>query len=113
MAETNAFRQFKSKGSFERTETHTLQHGVVVLYRVVGFPFAMAITRDGVQITGTYPNVQREGVEALIDMLHRAVLHHEHLNTFPVGTRQTTLSESDLDRDEMMRKEFEAIRHEQ
>ena len=93
----------KLEGTFVRMDGHSLQLGVVITYRLSGMNFAIIISRNGVELAGRYPCVARQGVEALTDMLNRAIRHHEHLKSFPVGEQQTTIPERLFEEEEAQR----------
>lgn len=90
-----------SQAFFRRRTGHSLEQGAVVLYELRGGrPFSIVAHREGVELSGTFPCVAREGVLALKQMLDRAVRHHEHLKSFAVGQRQTILDEEMLEKEE-------------
>ena len=93
----------KQEAGFVRVDGHSLQLGVVVSYKLTGLNFVIIASRVGVELAGRFPCVGRAGIEALQDMLNRAVRHSEHLKTFPVGDRQTTIPEQLFEEEEAQR----------
>lgn len=82
---------------FQRREEHTIQLGVVVTYETTGgFAFAVTAHRGGVEVIGWTPALPAAAVGVLITALRRAQIQHEHLATFPVGTKQIALTEDEL-----------------
>ena len=93
----------EQRGTFVREDIHSIKVGVVVSYLVVGTDFMIVAHREGVDMRGTFPTVNRVGINALIDMLNRAVRHHEHLKSFAVGEKQTTIPEILFEEEEAQR----------
>lgn len=89
-------RQQKSL-SFIRADAHSLQQGVIVAYLLKDTPFQVTSNRHGISIRGSYPQVGKAGITALMNILARAIRHHEHLKSFPLGTPQVALEESTFD----------------
>jgi hypothetical protein len=87
-------------GVFYRQDGYSLQTGLAVHYGVRGTTFKIVCTRDGIAIQGSYPMVGREGVEALRQMLARAIKHHEHLKSFTDGMKQVALDERTIELEE-------------
>lgn len=83
----------ETDGVFIRMEARSIELGLAVIYKVQNCPFQIIAHREGVQVIGQFPNTNRGGIDALTAMLYRAVAHHEHLATFPVGTAQVPLPE--------------------
>lgn len=96
-------QQPREGGFVRRADVHDLNLGVVVRYALVGMHFEVAAHRDGVQCRGIFPNVDRTGISVLKDILDRAVRHHEHLKTFEVGQRQSTIPEDVFEIEESQR----------
>ena len=92
---------------FVRGDGHSLQQGVVVAYQLSGFPTKVMASRQGVVVVGGIPMTNREGIELYIEILRRAIRHHEHLATFPLGFKQIPLTEQMLDA-EMVTGQMEA-----
>ena len=88
--------QPQREGSFKRRTGHSIKLGMVVAYELVGArPFSIIAHREGVEMSGSFPVVQHEGVTALKNILDRAVRHHQHLKSFPLGVRQTIQDDID------------------
>ena len=80
--------------SFQRIDTYSLQTGVMVTYEAKETPFRVRAGRDGVAIQGSLSWMDGAGVAAVMNLFARAIKHHEHLRTYPIGTRQQPLDES-------------------
>lgn len=93
---THILNAAPQQGVFVRGTGHDLRMGAIVEYKLNGFNFKVRITREGVSVAGVLPVVDWEGVGVVIDVLKRAVKHHNHLKSFPLGERQTILDEHDL-----------------
>lgn len=93
----------KKEAGFVRRDGHSLEVGVVVAYMLPGLPFQILAHRHGVHIRGEFPIVTRQGIEVLNDTLLRAVRHHEHLASFPMGEKQAPLPEMLLEAEEAQR----------
>lgn len=91
------------QGTFIRMDGHSLQLGKVITYKLTGLNFAIIASRNGVELAGRFPCVDRRGIEALQDMLNRAVRHHEHLKSFAVGDVQTLIPERLFEEEEEQR----------
>lgn len=91
------------QGRFVRDELQSLIGGIAIRYRLIGFPFIIAAHRLGVNVEGKFPCVDRAGVQALKDILDRAVRHHEHLKSFAVGEKQIPLDETMFEEEEAAR----------
>lgn len=90
---------------FTRIEGHSIELGKVLAYvlPLKPVPFQILASRMGVQLMGSFPCVTRPGVEALRDMLDRALRQHEHLAAFPAGETQTYIPESVFDLEDVQR----------
>lgn len=102
-------RQATSAG-FRRDDGYSLQTGKAVRYVLAGYQFRIEATRQGILVQGSFPMVGREGIFALTTMLRRAVRHHEHLASFPVGSAQEALPESILDAEDVAQAIMESER---
>lgn len=89
----------KTRG-FIRVTGHSLHAGLVVAYVLRDEPFKIEVSREAIQIQGSFPPCDRAGIGALKQMLDRAVRHHEHLKSFPEGTKQEHLEENILEAEE-------------
>ncbi len=97
-------REQKKEAGFRRIEGHSLDLGMVVCYRIDHTPpFQIVAHRDGIDIAGRFPRVERQGVEALMDIMARAIRHHEHLRSFEPGEPQTIMSEDVFEIEEAQR----------
>lgn len=83
----------QEQSGFRRDTGHHIQMGKLVRYALVGFPFHILISRDGIQIQGQTPIFGAQGVEAFIKVMRHAGIHHTHLASTPVGEAQTILDE--------------------
>jgi hypothetical protein len=90
----------KQEGYFDRRTGHAIEVGAVVEYRLVGFQFAVLAHREGIEAKGQFPCVRRDGGLTLMNVIARAIRHHEYLATFPVGAPQRILPETVLDIEE-------------
>lgn len=79
---------------FQRRTGHSLELGRVVAYVLPGTDFSILAHRDGVDVSGRFPRVSREGIEALRRVLSGALIHHGHLAQVPIGEIQTVLDEA-------------------
>jgi hypothetical protein len=87
----------RTAGVFIRTTGYSLETGKAVAYVLQGHKFRIIATRLGVDLAGSFPIVQQDGVNILVHVLQRAVRHHEHLASFADGQPQTILNEDALD----------------
>jgi hypothetical protein len=62
-----------------------------------GIQFAVFASRYGIEIKGEFPPISEQGVATIKQLLDRAVVHHKHLGTFPVGDPQYILSEEEVE----------------
>lgn len=99
MVENNVGRQ-KSL-NFIRRDGFSLQTGRAVAYTLSNGLFQIEATRDGVTFHGSFPTVTRAGILAVTQTLIRAVRHHEHLKSFPLGTKQEALAEETIEAEEV------------
>lgn len=91
------------EGEFIRLDGHSFELGTTIIYQLVGLNFVIVVSRNGVELVGRFPCVDRRGIHALQDMLNRAVRHHEHLKSFPIGQKQTTIPEILFEEEEAQR----------
>lgn len=82
----------RTEMEFRRLVGTSVKVGLVVTYRV-GQQFQITAHRLGVEITGRFPTIDGQGADALIEMIRRAVKHHEHLKSYQDGARQDVLDE--------------------
>jgi hypothetical protein len=81
---------------FVRGEGHSMALGTVVAYRLAGFSFTILAGRDGIMVEGKFPWVGPDGIKQLKSTLDHAVIHHQHLASFEIGTKQTPLTEEQV-----------------
>lgn len=90
----------KTQAGFIRVDGHSLDEGVIVEYRLSGWDYRVRVSRIGISIAGTFPTVNRLGIQAVIGVLLRAIRHHEHLAAFADGDRQVSLPEEIVEAEE-------------
>jgi len=84
--------------SFQRGEGFDMTVGRVLTYTLPMTGFTIVAHRFGVAWRGSVPIMSRNGVEALIGIIRRAVVHHEHLKTsYDSIEGQSYLSEAETD----------------
>jgi hypothetical protein len=88
-----------SRGQFVRKDLATVEHGLMVEYVCSGFNFHVVATRAGVAIEGRLPMMAGTVSMAVAKIIRRAVRQHMSLNT-PIGVKQQTLSEPELEAEE-------------
>lgn len=81
--------------SLTRLDGHSLTLGKVVEYRLQGFPFRVIACREGMMIEGKSPWFAGPSLELIGEMIRRAMVHQQHLASFPVGTKQEALDEEE------------------
>lgn len=80
-----------------RREGANIQVGQFIAYMFEGIQFAVFASRYGVEIKGEFPLVGEQGINTVKQVLDRAVAHHKHLATFPIGSPQYILSEEEIE----------------
>jgi hypothetical protein len=82
--------------AFVRVDGYTLQEGPIVAYALKDIPFRVVIKRKGIRIEGSTPLLGKSGTVALMNLLARAIRHHEHIKGLPPGSR-AVLEESEFE----------------
>lgn len=80
-----------------RKDGWDLAIGKFVVYEVTGIPFAILVSRMGVQLQGVTPPLTADGVDAFRGLMARARVHHQHFAATPVGQPQTVLDEAQVE----------------
>jgi hypothetical protein len=82
---------------FVRVEDYKLQLGSIVTYEAKHHDFRIRISREGIALQGSLPWMPQGQAVKIMNVLGRAAVHLKHLESFPLGVRQTLIPESAFD----------------